>query len=107
MMKKILMFSVFVCSVSGGAYAWQLETQRTLGSGEGKNQNVLVKCTTASGQVSSQTCSVRRYAKCQKTSGGGKNCNGWQPWSDVRNPGRGFTTWQDAAKTCCAAKGLK
>ncbi|MCL2629301.1 MAG: hypothetical protein FWD33_01220 [Alphaproteobacteria bacterium] len=107
MIKKILLAIILTCAATAAANAWKLETQRTLGNGEGKNQNVLVRCTTATGQASHQTCSLRRYAKCTRTQSGGQNCTGWQPWTDVRNPGRTFGTWQEAANACCRAHGLR
>lgn len=106
-LKKILFPAIALGLMTGGANAWQLESQRTLGSGQGANQNVSVKCTTAAGKVASQSCNLRRYAKCNKTASGAQSCNGWQPWTDIRNPGRGFSTWQSAADSCCRAKGLK
>ena len=57
-------------------------------------------------QVSNQTCSLRRYAKCTGT-GANKKCNGWQPWKDLRNPGNQYSDWKSAASACCRAKGLR
>jgi hypothetical protein len=90
--------AIFIC----GANAFQMQSQRELGTGEAKNQNVVVKCTTASGGVSNQTCQLRRYAKC-----GEKNCGGWNAWKDLRNPGKSYGDWRSAAADCCAAKGLR
>lgn len=84
------------------AAAFQLQSQRELGKGEAKNQNVIVKCTTPGGKVSGQTCTLRRFAKC----GGGK-CDGWQEWKDLRNPGKSYGDWRGAAADCCVAKGLR
>ena len=99
-MKKIvvLIFAFW----AAGAGAFQLQSQRELGKGEAKNQNVVVKCTTANGKVSGQTCTLRRFAKCV----GGK-CDGWQEWKDLRNPGKSYSDWRGAAADCCAAKGLR
>ncbi|MDR2770171.1 MAG: hypothetical protein LBB08_01845 [Rickettsiales bacterium] len=100
-MKSVMVFFtvlLFFCA----ANAFKLQSQRDLGSGEAKNQNVVVKCTTADGKVSNQTCSFRRLAKCV----GGK-CVGWQKWSELRSPGKSFDEWRDAAVDCCAAKGLR
>ncbi|MDR2268943.1 MAG: hypothetical protein LBD94_02050 [Rickettsiales bacterium] len=100
-MKNFLIFC-FVSLVSFGAFAFQMQSQRELGAGEAKNQNIVVKCTTANGGVSSQVCNLRRYAKCS-----GKSCGGWQEWKDLRNPGKSYGDWRSAAKDCCAAKGLR
>jgi hypothetical protein len=101
-MKKIifgLLFSIFCF----GADAFKMESQRELGKGEAKNQNVIVKCTTPDGKVSSQTCALRRYAKCSD-----KNiCSGWRDWKDLRNPGKSYDDWRGAAADCCAAKDLR
>ncbi|MDR2685284.1 MAG: hypothetical protein LBB23_00740 [Rickettsiales bacterium] len=107
LIKKILFPAILVVAMTTAADAWQMETQRTLGSGEGANQNVLVKCTTSAGKTSGQTCALRRYAKCAKNASGKQVCNGWNQWSDIRNPGKGYSTWQSAATECCSAKGLK
>ena len=72
--------------------------------GEAKNQNVVVKCTTDTGKLSNQTCSLRRYAKC---SNNGKNCSGWQPWRDLRDTTKQYSDWRGAASACCRAKGLR
>lgn len=105
-MKKILSIFiasfVFVCS----ANAYQLLSSKELGKNDAKNQNVVVKCTTDTGKLSNQTCSLRRYAKCSGT-GNNKNCSGWQPWKDLRNPSKQYSTWQSAASACCRAKGLR
>jgi hypothetical protein len=105
--KTLFLFPAIALLFIGAASAYQMDTQRTLGSGAGANQNVLVKCTTAAGKVSGQTCTLRRYAKCTTNSKGRSACSGWQPWNDIRNPGRGYSTWQDAARSCCSSKGLK
>ena len=99
-MKKITVF--FFAFFVLPAAAFQLQSQRELGKGEAKNQNVVVKCTTANGKVSSQACALRRFAKCS----GGK-CSGWQEWKDLRNPGKSYPDWRAGAADCCAAKGLR
>lgn len=101
-MKKLLfiLFSVFV--FIGSASAYQLLSSKEFGNGDAKNQNVVVKCTTDTGKVSSQTCSLRRYAKCA-----GKTCNGWQPWRDLRDTTTQYSDWRAAAAACCRAKGLR
>jgi hypothetical protein len=100
-MKKIIVF-FFAVLIAAPASAFQLQSQRELGKNEAKNQNVIVKCTTANGKVSSQTCALRRYAKCA-----GSKCGGWQEWKDLRNPGKSWGDWRGAAADCCAAKGLR
>jgi hypothetical protein len=106
-MKKIFCFLLFVMGfLLGEAGAYQLQSSRELGKDEAKNQNVIVKCTTESGGVSTQICSLRRYAKCSGT-GANKICNGWHPWKDLRNPGSEYADWKTGAAACCRAKGLR
>jgi hypothetical protein len=106
-MKKLFICSLLfaVCSFSANAY--QVLSSKELGRGDAKNQNVVVKCTTDRGQVSNQTCTMRRYAKCTEFKSGNNSCNGWHPWTDLRNPGKEYSTWQAAANECCRAKGLR
>ena len=106
-MKKILLFAFCGLLFVASAHAFQLTSQRELGTGDAKNQNVTVKCTTDTGKVSTQTCSFRRFAKCSTASNGKKTCNGWHPWKDLRNPGPEFSDWKAAATACCRAKGLR
>lgn len=87
-----------VCSASG----YQVLSSKEFGGGDAKNQNVVVKCTTDTGKLSSQTCSLRRYVKCS-----GKTCNGWQPWRDLRDTTSQYSDWRAAAAACCRAKGLR
>lgn len=105
-MKKII--SIFIASLVfiGSANAYQVLSSKELGKNDAKNQNVVVKCTTDTGKVSTQTCSLRRYAKCTG-SGENKSCNGWQAWKDLRNPNKQYSTWQSAASDCCRSKGLR
>lgn len=105
-MKKLLTTFFIVCIGISGASAYQVMSSKELGRGDAKNQNVVVKCTTDTGKVSNQTCSLRRYAKCTGT-GTNKNCNGWQPWTDLRAPGQKYSDWRSAASACCRAKGLR
>jgi hypothetical protein len=88
------------------ADAYQVLSSKELGRGDAKNQNVVVKCTTDAGKVSNQTCTLRRYVKCTGE-GGNEKCNGWQPWTDLRNPGSGYSNWQAGASECCREKGLR
>lgn len=105
-MKKILFAILIGITSVGGASAYQLLSSKELGRNDAKNQNVVVKCTTDTGKVSSQTCSLRRYAKCTGT-GTNKKCSGWQPWQDLRNPSAKYSDWKAAASACCRAKGLR
>ncbi len=88
------------------AAAYQVLSSKELGQNDAKNQNVVVKCTTDTGKVSNQTCSLRRYAKCTGT-GKDKRCSGWQAWKDLRNPKTQYSDWRTAASACCRAKGLR
>ncbi|MBP5364043.1 MAG: hypothetical protein J6Y49_01690 [Alphaproteobacteria bacterium] len=105
-MKKlfIVFMGVFLTAMSANAY--QVLSSKELGQMDAKNQNVVVKCTTDTGKVSNQTCSLRRYAKCSGE-GTTKKCPGWQPWTDLRNPGRQYSDWKTAASACCRAMGLR
>ncbi|MDR1027103.1 MAG: hypothetical protein LBL46_01665 [Rickettsiales bacterium] len=92
-------YSLFIAS----APAFQMQSQRELGKGEAKNQNVIVKCTTPAGKVSDQSCNIRRFAKCNQKG----DCNGWHPWFDLRSPGKTYGDWRTAAADCCGKKGLR
>ena len=105
-MKKVLSVLLILGMTIGGANAYQVLSSKELGQNEAKNQNVVVKCTTDTGKVSNQTCSLRRYAKCTGT-GGNKSCGGWQPWKDLRDPSKQYSDWKTAAAACCRAKGLR
>ncbi len=107
-MKKIT--KILICLntsllIGYGANAYQVISSKELGSMDAKNQNIVVKCTTESGKVSDQTCSLRRYARCSGTTK--TSCNGWMPWKDLRDPSRNYTDWRSAANDCCRAKGLR
>jgi hypothetical protein len=106
-MKKLLSIVLLSVGVSGAASAYQLQSNKELGTGDAKNQNVVVACTTTTGKVSTQTCALRRYAKCADTESGGRNCAGWGPWKDVRDPDSEHGDWRGAATACCQAKGLR
>lgn len=92
--------AVILCTAD--AMAFQMQSQRELGTLEAKNQNIVVACTTVTGKLSSETCSLRRFAKCNKD-----KCDGWEPWKDLRNPGKSYTDWRAGASECCKAKGLR
>lgn len=105
-MKKILTAVLLVAATAFGADAYQVLSSKELGQNDAKNQNVVVKCTTDTGKLSNQTCSLRRYVKCTGT-GAQKKCSGWQPWQDLRTPGKTYSDWRSAASACCRAKGLR
>jgi hypothetical protein len=88
------------------ASAYQLLSSKELGSRDAKNQNIVVKCTTDIGKVSNQTCTLRRYAKCNGE-GNNQKCSGWLPWQDLRSPGAQYSNWQAGASACCHAMGLR
>ncbi|MBR1380785.1 MAG: hypothetical protein IJ560_04355 [Alphaproteobacteria bacterium] len=100
----ISVFATFVMISAASAY--QLVSSKELGRGESKNQNVVVRCTTDTGKVSTATCSLRRYAKCTGT-GTNQKCAGWAAWTDLRTPGTQYSDWRSAASACCRAKGLR
>jgi len=103
-MKLLLMpYCLCLALCATGANAFTVMNSRELGRGDARNQNVTVRCTTPDGRVSSQTCQLRRYIRCE-----GTNCGGWQMWQDLRNPGGpGFDEWRTAASACCNAMGLR
>ncbi len=105
-MKKILLAIIMIATTSYAASAYQVISSKELGQNDAKNQNVVVKCTTDTGKLSNQTCTLRRYAKCTGT-GSNKRCSGWQPWRDLRNPSKQYSDWKSAASGCCRAKGLR
>lgn len=105
-MKKILTTVLICFATIAAANAYQVMSSKELGKNDAKNQNVVVKCTTDTGKVSNQTCSLRRYAKCSGN-GANKKCNGWQAWRDLRDPSKQYSDWRSAASACCRAKGLR
>lgn len=105
-MRKLLSAFIIMLTAVYAANAYQVLSSKELGQNEAKNQNVTVKCTTDTGKVSNQTCTLRRYAKCTG-SGTAKKCNGWQPWRDLRSPSKTYSDWKSAASACCRAKGLR
>ncbi len=105
-MKKILFSIIAVFSIVVNASAYQVLATKDFGKDDAKNQNVIVKCTTDTGKLSDETCSLRRYVKCtgpDKKS----NCNSWQPWHDLRAPSAEYSNWKSAASACCKGKGLR
>lgn len=101
-MKKLFIFLALVL-INMPGHAYQILSSNEYGSGDARNQNIVVKCTTPTGQITNQTCSLRRYVKCVD----GKNCAGWEQWRDLGNTRDTFSNWQDAANSCCRAKGLR
>lgn len=106
MKHKILTALLITITTIGASNAYQVISSKELGRNDAKNQNVVVKCTTDTGKVSNQTCSLRRYAKCSGN-GSKKQCSGWEPWRDLRNPSAQYSEWRTAASACCRAKGLR
>ena len=104
-MKKIFfaVFGIFIIVANASAY--QVISTKEFGKDDAKNQNVIVKCTTDTGKMSDETCSLRRYVKC---SGKDKKlCAAWQPWRDLRSPESTYSDWKSAASACCKKKGLR
>lgn len=104
-MKKILFAFVGFIAIVANAGAYQVLSTKEIGKLDAKNQNVIVKCTTDTGKLSTETCSLRRYAKC--TDKDKKNCNSWQPWRDLRDSTSTYHDWKSAASACCKKKGLR
>lgn len=105
-MKKLFIALFITIATAVSANAYQVLSSKELGQMDAKNQNVVVKCTTDTGKVSNQTCSLRRYAKCSGE-GPAKKCSGWLPWTDLREPGKHYSDWKTAASACCRAMGLR
>lgn len=97
-----LFISIFALCLVTSAHAYQKISSTEYGIGDARNENIVVRCTTPTGSVSNDTCSLRRYAKCAN----GK-CSGWDKWRDLRNTRDTYASWQDAANACCRAKGLR
>ena len=101
-MKKLFAFLCALFITTSFAPAYQILSSNELGTGDARNQNIVVKCTTTTGQISNQTCSLRRYIKCTNN-----KCSGWDKWRDLRNTRENYSDWQSAANACCRAKGLR
>ena len=104
-MKKFLFSLIAIISIISNSSAYQVLSTKEFGQADAKNQNVVVKCTTDTGKMSGETCSLRRYVKCNGKDN--KNCISWQPWRDLRNPSKNYSDWKSAASACCKAKGLR
>lgn len=105
-MKKMFLIFTAIVLTCGNAFSYQLLTTKEFGKDDAKNQNIIVTCTTDTGKLSDETCSLRRYVKClgnDKKS----NCSSWQPWRDLRNPSGVYSDWKSAASACCKKKGLR
>ena len=105
-MKKILFACIATVTIIGNTFAYQVLMTKEFGKDDAKNQNIIVKCTTDTGKLSEETCSLRRYVKCNG-SDKKSNCNSWQPWRDLRNPSGTYADWESAASACCKQKGLR
>ena len=105
MMKKILFAFIGIITLCANSFAYQVLSTKEIGKLDAKNQNVIVKCTTDTGKLSAETCSLRRYVKC--TGKDNKNCNSWQPWRDLRDSATTYADWKSAASACCKKKGLR
>lgn len=104
-MKKILFAIIAVTSVFSNVFAYQVLNSKEIGKSDAKNQNIVVKCTTDTGNLSEETCSLRRYAKC--TDKENKNCETWLPWRDLHDTKTSYADWKAAASGCCRRKGLR
>ena len=104
-MKKILFVLFSVIFAYNSASGYTVLSTKEFGKDDAKNQNIVVKCTTDTGKLSSETCSLRRYAKC--TDKEKKKCNQWQPWRDLRDSTTTYADWKSAASACCKKKGLR
>jgi len=105
-MKNIV--SVFVLAIimtGGNSFAYQVLSTKEFGKLDAKNQNITVKCTTDTGKISTEICSLRRYVKC--TGKDNKNCDAWRPWRDLRDSSTEYSDWKSAASACCKKKGLR
>ncbi|MBO7645180.1 MAG: hypothetical protein J6S57_02660 [Alphaproteobacteria bacterium] len=104
-MKKIFFIFVAIFIFIENSFGYQLLSTKEYGKGDAKNQNIVVKCTTDTGKISNETCSLRRYVRCDDKD---KNtCNSWLPWRDLRNTKSSYYSWQAGASDCCKRKGLR
>ena len=104
-MKKIFCSFIMILSIVVNASGYQVLSTKEFGKDDAKNQNIIVKCTTDTGKMSEETCSLRRYVKCNGKDK--KNCPGWQPWRDLRDSTASYSDWKSAASACCKKKGLR
>lgn len=105
-MKKIILSIIAIVLTCGNTFAYQVLTTKEFGIGDAKNQNVIVKCTTDTGKMSGETCSLRRYVKCNSKDKK-SDCTSWQPWRDLRDATQPYADWKSAASACCKKKGLR
>ena len=106
MAQKIFTVLCLLIMSATTANGYQLLSSKETGRNDARNQTVVVKCTTDTGKISNQTCTLRRYVKCTGN-GTDQQCNGWQPWQDLRTPSKKYSDWRSAASACCRAKGLR
>lgn len=105
-MKKIFLFMFVTVLSIGNAFSYQVLSTKEFGKNDALNQNVIVKCTTDTGKMSNETCSLRRYVKCNGPDKKTK-CDSWQPWRDLRDTSATYSDWKSAASACCKKKGLR
>ncbi len=105
-MKKVFIFLFATFMFVGNAFSYQVLSTKEFGKADAKNQNVVVKCTTDTGKMSDEICSLRRYVKCNGPDKKSK-CDSWQPWRDLRDTDGTYADWRAAASACCKKKGLR
>ena len=57
-MKKIFIAFVMFVTTVGNTFAYQVLSTKEIGKDDARNQNVIVKCTTDTGKMSEEVCSV-------------------------------------------------
>lgn len=105
-MKKTFLAFIMIVFAIGNAFSYQVLSTKEFGKDDALNQNVIVKCTTDTGKLSDETCSLRRYVKCNGKDKKSK-CDSWQPWRDLRDTAATYSDWKSAASACCKKKGLR
>ena len=95
-----------VVLMCGNTFAYQVLSTKEFGKDDAKNQNVIVQCTTDTGKMSEEICSLRRYVKCNSKDKKSL-CNSWHPWRDLRDTTGSYSDWKAAASACCKKKGLR
>lgn len=105
MLRKIVFLFIF-SFLTYSVDAYQVNKAKELGTGEARNQNMDISCTTTKGDISKEVCILRRYVKCVKN-GKTEDCSSWKAWRNVHAPLKEYSTWRAAAEDCCQAKGLR
>ena len=105
-MKKVFLVLFMTIFVVSNAFSYQVLSTKEFGRGDARNQNVIVKCTTDTGKMSDEICSLRRYVKCVSPDKKSQ-CDLWQPWHDLRDSAKPYSDWKSAASACCKKKGLR